>query len=590
MYNVNFGYMLIVMAGCLVCTMLIKAVPSRPLGRRIKEILHGHIVWNGKQPWTPSPIEQPPHTPIEQPPHIIIILTDDLGWNFPGYHNSDVHTPTLDLLATKEGVRLNHSYMYKFCSPSRGSLMTGRDPWKMASSRCNFIPSSIPEGIDLGYTFLPEHLAKSNYYTYHIGKWHLGFHTADYTPVARGFNESWGFLEGGQDHWTRKTGTGQTPCHTPGQPYNSASNWDLWSQTTKNFPGGPVYGTNGRKGELRTYSGYTFTNKAVASIRNHRSQRGRDPLFMYLSLHNTHTPIQAPERFVNMYNTGDKRRDTFYGMVSVVDETMKNITTALKEENMWDNTLLIWTTDNGSPAHGGSNHPLRGGKANNWEGGIRVPTFVTGGYLPPVMYGKTLNGLVHVSDWFATFSEIAGLETQSTSGPGKSDSISMWPYISGQRDTSPRTTIIHDHRMFTKQSKEYDGGRCPISVFGRYEVAGYDSLGAIRVNNYKLIIGEEYGASWFGQFSPNITGPSPDINAVACVEHPCLFNIDDDPGEHDDIAKYNPIIVDKLWKIFNDSNKAYHPRILNPKRDVAGFCTAIRQTGGWVAPWLPTDK
>lgn len=517
-----------------------------------------------------------------------MVVTDDLGWNYPGYHNSEVHTPTLDHLATKEGVRLNHSYMYKYCSPSRGSLMTGRYPWKMASTRCNFIPSSIPEGIDLGYTFLPRHLAKSNYYTSHIGKWHLGFHTPDYTPVARGFNESWGFLEGGEDHWTHKCGAGKAHCQIPGQPVHNQLNWDLWSQSNSHFPGGPLYGTNGSIGDLSTYSGFIFTNKAVTTIRNHGTLRGEDvPLFMYLALHNTHAPIEAPDRFVNMYNTGDKERDTFYGMVSVVDETMKNITNALKEENMWNNTLIIWTTDNGSPVQvGGSNHPLRGGKSTNWQGGVRVPTFVTGGYLPSNMYGKTLTGLVHVSDWYATFSELAGLGPSAPNvGPGKPDSISMWSYISGQRATSPRTILIHDHRMFTNKSKNHNGDLCNGQRI--FEKPGYDSLGAIRVNNFKLIVGDEYEASWFGQFSPNNTGIKPDLNAVACVDHPCLFNIDDDPGEHSNIAKNNPSIVQKLWKIFNDSNAAHHPRIISPERDVKGFCSAIIKHNGWVAPWLP---
>lgn len=162
-----------------------------------------------------------------QPPHIIYILTDDLGYNFPGYNHGEpgvMHTPTLDRLATEEGVRLTRATMYKYCSPSRGSLMTGRYPWSLVSARCNLIPSTIPEGVNLGYTFLPKHLAKANYSSIHIGKWHLGFHETDYTPVARGvsckrgasawtgpeantfvcfvamclqFDESFGFLEGG---------------------------------------------------------------------------------------------------------------------------------------------------------------------------------------------------------------------------------------------------------------------------------------------------------------------------------------------------------------------------------------------------------
>ena len=108
-----------------------------------------------------------------QPPHIIFTLTDDLGFNYPGFNNQEkaVITPTLDKLATTAGVILNMSYMYKYCSPSRGSFMSGRLPWKLPAVRCNLIPSSIPEGIPLGYTFLPKHLAKAGYVSTHIGKW-----------------------------------------------------------------------------------------------------------------------------------------------------------------------------------------------------------------------------------------------------------------------------------------------------------------------------------------------------------------------------------------------------------------------------------
>ena len=111
-------------------------------------------------------------TAAAPPPHIIFALTDDLGSNFPGYTNGEgvVKTPTLDRLATRDGVRLHHNYMYKYCSPSRGAFLTGRYPWKLASTRCNFIPSSIPEGVDLGYTMLPKHLSKAGYVSHHIGK------------------------------------------------------------------------------------------------------------------------------------------------------------------------------------------------------------------------------------------------------------------------------------------------------------------------------------------------------------------------------------------------------------------------------------
>lgn len=517
-----------------------------------------------------------------QPPHIVFILTDDLGWNFPGYHNPHVITPTLDHLATKEGVRLESAYMYKYCSPSRGSFLTGRYPWRLPSVRCNFIPSSIPEGVPLEYNFLPKHLSQANYESYHIGKWHLGFHTAEYTPVARGFNHSWGFLEGGEDHWTHQCGAGKVPCKVPGQPPKSTKNWDLWSQSTTDFPGSPLYGYNGTKGDESTYSGYIFSGKAVDFIHSHNVSRS---MFMYLALHNTHAPIEAPDRFISMYNFNDTqapRKNTFFAMVSVVDETVKNVTEALKKKGMWDNTLLVWTTDNGSPVHvAGSNHPLRGGKGSNWEGGTRVPTFVSGGALPKSMHGQSLDGLVHVSDWYATFSAVAGLRPEADpAGPAPPDSVNVWPYLIGQVTKSPRNVLVHDHHMFTNASKAYGcGGQ------SWFELPGYNSLGAIRVGQHKLLVGPERQASWFGQFSPNSTA-APDVGATACWGAPCLFDMIADPGEHVDIALANPELAKALWKRFNDSNHEPHPATLSPRQDGDGFCKAVRSHAGWVAPWL----
>ena len=95
------------------------------------------------------------------------------------------------------------------------------------------------------------------------------------------------------------------------------------------------------------------------------SQHNRDAV----ALHNTHAPVEAPERFVALYNTGDALKNKFLAMVSVVDESVRNVTDALVEAGMWNDTLLVWTTDNGSPVQvAGSNHPLKGGKSTNWEG------------------------------------------------------------------------------------------------------------------------------------------------------------------------------------------------------------------------------
>ena len=138
------------------------------------------------------------------PPNLVFILTDDNGWAGVGYNNPYVHTPTLDALAA-DGLKLTSHYVYQFCAPSRGSFLTGRLPFRLSAVKKNFIPWHMPDGTHLGYTMLPRKLKAANYTSVHIGKWHQGLYTPEFTPVGRGFDHSFGFLEGGEDHNTSKT-------------------------------------------------------------------------------------------------------------------------------------------------------------------------------------------------------------------------------------------------------------------------------------------------------------------------------------------------------------------------------------------------
>jgi arylsulfatase A-like enzyme len=279
-------------------------------------------------------------------PHIVFMMTDDLGWN-SAWKNDEQITPTLDALAAT-GVELTSHYSYKYCAPSRASFLTGRYPFHHAATRCNLIPSTIPEGIDLGYTMLPKVLSLAGYTSHHIGKWHQGFHTRDYTPVGRGFNTSWGFLQGGEDHYTHICGAAGTVCDIPGFPAKQAGAWDLWTQNLTHFPGAPLFGLNGTAAgasDDSTYSGYLFTERAVELIDEHEN----GPMFLYLALHNTHAPVEAPQRFINLYEGSDFGNDTkkkaFSAMVSAVDESVFNVTEALKRNGFWESTLFVWTTD-----------------------------------------------------------------------------------------------------------------------------------------------------------------------------------------------------------------------------------------------------
>ena len=120
-------------------------------------------------------------------PHVVMFLVDDNGWAGVGYNNPYIVTPTIDALA-KEGLTLTRHYTYQYCAPTRGAFLTGRLPYKLAATRANLIPWTLLDGIHLNYSMLPKKLAAANYESAHLGKWHQGVYTPEYTPVGRGFD------------------------------------------------------------------------------------------------------------------------------------------------------------------------------------------------------------------------------------------------------------------------------------------------------------------------------------------------------------------------------------------------------------------
>eukprot|EP01083_Nonionella_stella_P085700 237700_1 len=478
-------------------------------------------------------------------PNIVFMLTDDLGWNSM-WNNPETITPTLDKLS-QNALILESFYTYKYCAPSRGAFLTGRYPFKLCATRRNFVPPFDMEGIHLGYTMLPQKLNTGGYVSYHIGKWHQGMISEAYLPINRGFNYSYGFLSGGEDHYSQITDV-RCPNNYPVV--------DIWNNTH------PGYTQNG------SYDAYTFSSIAVDVINTHYQKYNEDqPLFLYYALHNTHSPIEAPERFVSMYNFNQSLRNRFDAMVSVVDETVLNVTTALRSSGLWNNTLFVWATDNGGwVTVAGSNKPLRGGKQSNWEGGVRVPALVSGGIVPDAMLGKSLKGLVHILDLHATFCHVAGVDSNETNAnaPSGMDALNMWDYFSGKVERSPRTQIVHDHLMYSNVT-----------------------TGALRSGDYKIIVGTETLASWYGQFSPNETWNNDMKDIHDCsVDAPCLFNVVQDPTEHNDVRRVLVNVTQQLLKEFYALESEYHPPQENPPLDEDGYCKAAYAHKGFQVPWV----
>jgi arylsulfatase B len=478
------------------------------------------------------------------PPHLIFVLADDLGWHSVGFREPSLLTPALDDLRAN-GVELNSYYAYKFCSPTRASLLTGRWPFKTESTRNNLIPFSQLDGVNTNFTMLPAKLKAAGYKTHGIGKWHQGFWQRAFTPEARGFDSFDGFLAGGQDHFTQES-FAECGCKAR----------DVWIN-------GSATADPSIEG---TYNAFRFTRRATDVIAAHDAAT---PLFLYVALQNTHAPIEADASFAALYprETYATRRD-FSAMVSAVDSAVANITAALKAAGLWDNSVLWWASDNGTPVGvGGSNWPLRGSKGSNWEGGVRLPALVGGGALPAAAAGRNLSGLVHVADVYATFCALAGVPPADGEW-APVDGVDAWPYISGANATAPRTRIVHEHRLFE----------------------GPPSTGALRDGDWKLIVNKEASADWYGDksdghFTPPRSGTQNLTKAACSAAVPCLFNISADPEERADLAAARPDVVAQLLAVFRSYDAAHHPPAASPEKDAAACCAASAAAGNVLAPW-----
>lgn len=503
---------------------------------------------------------------VQSLPNIVFILSDDQGQYDIGYNNAEIKSPTIDELAST-GILFEELYTYAYCSPTRAALLTGRYPWKAEGIRSNLeLISTTTEGTNLGFTFLPQRLKEKGYATHHIGKWNLGFHDYRYTPTARGFDTTLGFLGGEESHFTQETtllGSGTCSGFTD-------TIHDSWN-------GNPASHLTGASNDKR------FTQEAVDIINNHASTYGTlgsVPLFIYLAYNSPHSPIEAEQEYLDRYpDISYTLQRTYYAMISSLDDGVKNVTTALKSSGLWDNTILVWQSDNGAAIATqlggvcGSNYPFRGAKISNWEGGIRMPALVNGGYLPDSQRGKRLTGIAHIADWYATFLTLAGLDPTDLNplSPSPIDSIDLWPWISGDVSSSPRTTVVLDHNTIPNK--------------------GLPAKGAIRVGNYKLLIGPQPFATWYGglennYFSPNQSVPSPVQLLFGCTyTKPCLFDVVNDPTEHVDLANTYPDILASLLATFHTYDSVYHIPVTAPVFDGSAFCAHLATNGYVVAPY-----
>ena len=414
-------------------------------------------------------------------PNFVIIFTDDQGYEDLGcFGSNSVTTPRIDLMA-EEGLKLTSFYVAApLCTPSRAALMTGSYPRRVdmaRGSRFVVLLSGDEKGLNPDEITIAEVLKSAGYRTGMFGKWHLG-DQPDFLPTRQGFDEYFGIPYSHDIH----------PFHPDQDHYN--------------FPPLPLL--DGEK-VIETdpdadYLTRRITERAVQFIEENKDQ----PFFLYVPHPIPHRPLHMSPPFMEhipdsiiaiLEEEGDSvdypTRDLIYPQsISEIDWSVGQILDALKEHGLDENTLVIFTSDNG-PSLAGSALPLRGKKGSTFEGGMREPTVIRWpGQIPA---GETNNELLTSMDLLPTFAGLAGAELPDDR---VLDGMDIWPVLSGQEEKSP-------HEAFFYHSQ--------------------NNLQAVRSGNWKLHVSDGEAVS--------------------------LYNLENDIGESINILEENPDIVTHLLEL-----------------------------------------
>ena len=356
----------------------------------------------------------------QEKPNILLIVADDLGWSDVGWHGGFSRTPHLDRLV-REGLELDQHYVQPVCTPTRTALMSGRYPGRFGPHA--LIPSNL-RAMPLGTLTMASLLKSQGYFTCQTGKWHLGSRR-EWGPNQFGFDHGYGTLTGAADPWTHKYRHG---------PYE-----DTWH----------------RDGDRIDEKGNATELVAAEALRRIREKRS--PWLIYVPFHAVHTPVDAPQEFLRLYDgvsfdanpARHNSRLRMAAMVSQLDAKVGQFVEAIEATGQRDNTLIIFTSDNGgieslkndyvgavghSPLNS-ENDPLRGQKGTLFEGGIRVCAFAN---WPGRLAPRKIQSPMHVVDWLPTIAHLTG----SSAGDDLNwDGINQWPMLTGAVSEMPPRAI-----------------------------------------------------------------------------------------------------------------------------------------------------
>lgn len=354
------------------------------------------------------------------PPNVLLIIVDDMGYGDLGCTGTTViQTPHIDALAA-DGRLCSQAYVTSsVCAPSRAGLITGRHPCRVGfEANLNRWHEMTPArrefyGLHPSEATLADHMRANGYRTVAVGKWHLGYEEEHY-PTNRGFDDFLGMRAGHHDYF----------------PENVRHTIERNGERVESFSS--------------PYITDYFTDEALRYIGDGAGDR---PWFMYLAYNAPHTPMQATEEDLAHYqHIGNQKRRTYCAMMHALDRGVGRVVEHLKETGQYDNTLIVFFSDNGGPRRTNAswNGPLSGSKGNLREGGVRVPMIVTWPDRIPAGEG-TYDGVVSALDLLPTMLASCGGEViPLTDGSGRNegprvyDGIDVLPYLVSGEPTPDR--------------------------------------------------------------------------------------------------------------------------------------------------------
>lgn len=435
-----------------------------------------------------------PKDPPKRSPNVVLIFTDDQGYGDIGcFGATGFETPNLDRLAS-QGMRFTNFYAAQpVCTASRAGLLTGCYPNRIGFYGALFPSDTI--GISAREKTMAEMFKEQGYVTGIIGKWHLGAQKI-FLPLQHGFDEYYG-IPYSNDMW-------------PIMPDGSRAKPGTWQSRFSDLP---VYEGNKVARHITNHAEMDqlttiYTEKAVDFIKRHKDQ----PFFLYVPHSMPHVPLGVSDKF-----RGKSEQGMYGDVIEEVDWSVGQILAELDSTGLADNTIVIYTTDNGPWLNygnrAGSAGGLREGKTTSWEGGQRVPFIIR--WPGKVPKATICNKLACAIDLMPTLTDIIGGRLPDK----KIDGVDIEDLFYGKQNVDPRKDLYYYYEK--------------------------NNLNAVREGNWKLVLPHTFSSY---NARPGKDGyPGPRVKMV--VEKPELYNMRRDPGEQFNVIKWHPEIAKELMKV-----------------------------------------